>query len=68
MTVSVDQSPACTQAYTFKCHHLEIDPRGPFRLDLTAWALRRRCHYAVDRWHAGAYERVVSLDGAPVAV
>src|SRR6185312_15063324 len=31
-------------------------------------ALRRRPHNAVDRWDAGTYERVVSLDGAPLAV
>lgn len=64
----MDESPACAQAQTIECHQLEIEPRGPFRLDLTAWALRRRSHNAVDRWDAGTYERVVSLDGAPVAL
>jgi DNA-3-methyladenine glycosylase II len=44
-----------------------IEPGAPFRLDLTAWALRRRPHNALDRWHAPTYERVVSLDGGPVA-
>ena len=28
-----------------------IEPRAPFRLDLTAWALRRRAHNAIDRWN-----------------
>jgi len=45
-----------------------IAPCAPFRLDLTAWALRRRAHNAVDRWDASTYQRVVSLDGTPVAL
>jgi DNA-3-methyladenine glycosylase II len=46
----------------------EIDPGAPFRLDLTAWALRRRPHNAIDRWQAPTYRRVVSVDGGPVAL
>ena len=65
MTVNVDESPACVEVDTSRDRQLQIDPRGPFRLDLTAWALRRRSHNAVDRWNTGTYERVVSLDGAP---
>jgi DNA-3-methyladenine glycosylase II len=68
VTVDVDQSPGCTRAQTFRRNEIEIDPRGPFRLDLTAWALRRRSHNAVDRWETATYERVVSLDGGPVAL
>ena len=68
MTVNVDESPACVQVETPRDRQLQIHPRGPFRLDLTAWALRRRSHNAVDRWDTGTYERVVSLDGAPVAL
>jgi DNA-3-methyladenine glycosylase II len=45
-----------------------IEPRAPFRLDLTAWALRRRSHNALDRWDASTYQRVVSIDGGPVAL
>ena len=40
-----------------------IEPRAPFRLDLTAWALRRRAHNAIDRWNGSRYERVLSVDG-----
>jgi DNA-3-methyladenine glycosylase II len=48
---------------------LEIEPGAPFRLDLTAWALRRRPHNAIDRWEEGsAYRRVLCVDGAPVAL
>jgi DNA-3-methyladenine glycosylase II len=47
---------------------LLIEPRAPFRLDLTAWALRRRPHNAIDRWDGSTYQRVVDIDGAPVAL
>jgi len=42
---------------------LLIEPGAPFRLDLTAWALRRRTHNALDRWDGSSYQRVVSIDG-----
>ena len=45
---------------------LQVEPGAPFRLDLTAWALRRRAHNTVDRWDASTYRRVVSVDGGPV--
>jgi DNA-3-methyladenine glycosylase II len=38
----------------------------PVRLDLTAWALRRRPSNAVDRWDGQVYRRVLVLDGIPV--
>jgi DNA-3-methyladenine glycosylase II len=68
VTVNVDQSPGCTRAQTSRGRQLQIEPRGPFRLDLTAWALRRRSHNAVDRWDTATYERVVSLAGGPIAL
>jgi DNA-3-methyladenine glycosylase II len=40
-----------------------IRPVPPFRLDLTAWALRRRARNAVDRWDGAFYRRVVVLNG-----
>ena len=49
-------------------HRFEIEPRGPFRLDLTAWALRRNPRNAVDRWDTVTYERMLCLDGDAVAV
>lgn len=50
-------------------HELKLEPRAPFRLDLTVWALRRRPHNAVDRWRDATYMRVVSIDdGPPVAL
>jgi DNA-3-methyladenine glycosylase II len=39
---------------------------GPFRLDLTVWALRRRTKNAVDRWDSGQYSRIVVFDSDPV--
>jgi DNA-3-methyladenine glycosylase II len=50
-------------------YRLAVQPRAPFRLDLTAWALRRRSHNAVDRFDGSTYRRVVSIDDAdPVAL
>lgn len=49
-------------------HELLIEPEAPFRLDLTAWALRRRSHNSIDRWDGSTYQRVVDIDGGPVAL
>ncbi len=40
---------------------LVIRPVPPFRLDLTAWALRRRARNAIDRWDGDTYRRVVII-------
>jgi len=45
-----------------------LDPRAPFRLDLTAWGLRRRAHNTIDRWDGRVYRRALALAGGPVAV
>jgi DNA-3-methyladenine glycosylase II len=45
-----------------------ISPRAPFRLDLTAWALRRRAHNAIDRWDGRPYSRALELNGTPAAI
>lgn len=43
----------------------EMEPVPPFRLDLTAWTLRRRPDNAVDRWDGQTYRRVLPMpDGA----
>ena len=47
---------------------LVLTTTPPFRLDLTAWALRRRPHNAVDRWDGTDYQRVLAIDGRTVAV
>jgi DNA-3-methyladenine glycosylase II len=51
-----------------KSHEFQIEPAGPFRLDLTAWALRRNARNSVDRWSSATFERVLSLAGGPVAL
>jgi len=51
-----------------KSHEFQIEPSGPFRLDLTAWALRRNARNSVDRWSTATYERALSLAGRPVAL
>ncbi|MGH9328054.1 MAG: DNA-3-methyladenine glycosylase family protein [Terriglobia bacterium] len=43
-----------------------IHPLPPFRLDLTAWALRRRPENRVDRWDGTTYHRVVVVKDEPV--
>jgi DNA-3-methyladenine glycosylase II len=45
-----------------------LTPVPPFRLDLTAWALRRRPGNTIDVWERGTYKRVVVIDGRPVAM
>src|SRR4051794_3198458 len=47
---------------------LQIEPLAPFRLDLTAWGLRRRPHNAMDRWAESTYRRVLAIDNGPVEV
>jgi DNA-3-methyladenine glycosylase II len=36
-----------------------VRPIPPFRLDFTAWALRRRSRNAIDRWDGTTYRRIV---------
>jgi DNA-3-methyladenine glycosylase II len=43
---------------------LEVTARGPFRLDLSVWALRRRPGNAVDRWDGGTYRRATPVAGS----
>ncbi len=45
-----------------------LDPMPPFRLDLTAWAMRRRARNQIDQWDGTTYTRVLLLDGYPVKV
>jgi DNA-3-methyladenine glycosylase II len=47
---------------------LQIEPLAPFRLDFTAWALRRRPHNAIDRWVESTYRRALSIDDDPVGL
>lgn len=45
-----------------------LSPRPPFRLDLTAWALRRRPTNVVDRWDGSTYLRAISVAGTVAEV
>ena len=45
-----------------------ITPIPPFRLDLTAWALRRRPENAIDRWDGRIYRRALTIDRQVVEV
>ena len=46
----------------------QLKPKPPFRLNLTAWALRRRSDNIVDRWDGKIYSRVLLVEGRPVEV
>jgi DNA-3-methyladenine glycosylase II len=41
-------------------------PVPPFRLDFTAWALRRRPRNLIDRWDGTTYRRVIAIDGRSI--
>ncbi|HET7832218.1 MAG TPA: AlkA N-terminal domain-containing protein [Gallionella sp.] len=45
-----------------------LNPTPPFRLDLTAWALRRRSINAIDRWDGTTYRRTLTLGGRTVEI
>ena len=47
---------------------LRLYPRPPFRLDFTAWALRRRRQNAIDTWDGRTYRRALLIERQPVAV
>ena len=57
------RNAAASNEFTFS-----IVPIAPFRLDLTAWALRRRKQNMVDRWDGATYRRVFIFDDVPVEV
>jgi DNA-3-methyladenine glycosylase II len=48
--------------------HFEIAAHGPFRLDLSVWALRRRPGNAVDRWDGTTYRRALEVAGSPADI
>ncbi len=43
-------------------------PAAPFRLDLTAWAVRRRPENQIDRWDGKSYRRVLAIGDDAVLV
>ncbi len=47
---------------------LLLKPVLPFRLDFTAWALRRRPENIVDRWDGKSYQRVLVIEGKPALI
>jgi len=48
--------------------HFDLEPRPPFRLELTAWALRRRPENRIDDWDGEHYRRVTVIDGESAAI
>ena len=47
---------------------IQVSPVPPFRLDLTALALRRRPVNAIDTWNGETYSRVLAIDNVPMLV
>jgi DNA-3-methyladenine glycosylase II len=45
-----------------------LKPLPPFRLDLTAWALRRRSINTIDSWDGETYSRVLVFHDQPVFI
>ena len=45
-----------------------LEPRSPFRLDVTAWVLRRRPGNLVDRWDGNTYRRAIRIADAVAEV
>ena len=45
-----------------------LTPAPPFRLDLTAWTLRRQPQNEIDRWDGETYRRLLVLREEPVLV
>jgi len=45
-----------------------LRPKPPFRLDFTAWALRRRERNIVDLWDAATYQRVLQIRDLKMAL
>lgn len=46
----------------------DLEPTPPFRLDLTAWVLRRKPDNSWDRWNGQIYRRILTLSGESVEV
>jgi DNA-3-methyladenine glycosylase II len=46
----------------------QVKPLPPFRLDLTAWALRRRAINAVDCWDGTTHRRTLVVNGRPLGM
>lgn len=44
----------------------EVEPVAPFRLELAAWAIRRRASNNVDRWDGRTYRRAIVVEGHAV--
>ncbi len=45
---------------------LSLNAAPPFRLDFTAWALRRRQKNLIDRWDGNTYRRIVVFENDPI--
>lgn len=68
MTRAGTPSPSVRSGAATASVQVHLRPVAPFRLDLTAWALRRRPSNRIDVWEDGCYRRALVIDGHPVSV
>jgi DNA-3-methyladenine glycosylase II len=77
LCTSITLAPSCVARRTSVAGAAEPSREGeafsfiaavtpPFRLDLTAWALRRRSINQTDRWDGSVYARTIHVDQIPV--
>ncbi|HEV2314478.1 MAG TPA: hypothetical protein VGR94_04160 [Candidatus Acidoferrales bacterium] len=59
-------SSAVRPALALDTISFEMRPMPPFRLDLTAWVLRRRPENLLDRWDGQTYRRALPLENVIV--
>jgi DNA-3-methyladenine glycosylase II len=65
---SANEKGRLSEAGSMSQRSFSITPIPPFRLDLTAWALRRRPENAIDRWDGMIYRRVLMIDSHAIEV
>lgn len=61
--VSANHQAPPDECASRRCITFSIEPAAPFRLDLTAWLLRRRPDNMIDRWDGSTYRRVLAIEG-----
>jgi DNA-3-methyladenine glycosylase II len=57
-----------TSSAAVKTIQFNLTPIAPFRLDLTAWVLRRTASNRIDYWNGKTYRRAMTLDSQTVLV
>jgi DNA-3-methyladenine glycosylase II len=67
-TPALTAMPTATRSPGTARQRIQLHPQPPFRLDLTAWALRRRGQNAIDFWDGRTYRRALVIERRPAEV